>query len=1429
MKRLRFMTGLRHGVVGLIAFPALVYLTPTVLLLMPPVQEWLRSATSSALADKLGTAVEIGALRLEWPARLRVERLAVNDRYDAPLIKADYLSVRFQLLPLIGGRVVVDAIRLSDFALFLDRDTATGTLNAQFVVDAFKGSGDGGLDIELRSLLLRKGRVCFAPMDLECYDLAAKLSATVLGTDTFCVRLESLSFSEGRGFRLEDLHGMVAGNASGLSVQDVELRLPRSSLWLSRAQIDTTELSLVIKESVLCPADIDAFVPAFRHFTDSVRFSATVGGRADSLHLADLHLTIGRDAGCEGNLSVSHILSDSMRFSGVVTRLFVTPQGFPLLVSGLGGSGVQLPSAMVRLGRVSFAGDVTGSSEHIRTIGRFSSAVGALETDLTFGRSHGDVALTVDGDMHLVTQRLKAHSSGKATFRRNGDFDAALSASVDGGLLQFDGSLRRTGQAADVGFSAAVCRFPIDGEAGGDISFDLSAGFSGRNLDDVTGTLRVDDMALLTPTDSFFLSRLSLSASVLPTGRRLVVSSDLLNGELTGDFSFTGLLPHLQGLLEAYLPALLPPPVGGNAVVTARQATVTADNFSFLFTLGDMGHLAKALQLPFVLEAAQLSGFCRGEQFRFELRTPHFRVGQAAMEGGYLLCENPHARALLSARATLLGKDVRNYFSFKASAFDDVVHADLNWANDRTNFSGALLSGNMFFFRDEGLRTEIEIDESRLYVSDTLWRILPASFSVYNGRVDIDHFAVEHNDLHLRLDGTISPDPADVLLLKMHKLELSYIFDILNIPNLRFGGEATGSFLIRDPYGSRIVQTDNFTVDNFSLNDGSLGKLQLYSEWDEAHRGILLLGSIYTDDSTWTDVNGYIFPVKPESGLSLHFNANDLNLSFLRPFLRSAVSGFSGRASGPVHLFGPFSALSLAGNAAVKDVHISFDFLGTEYVFSDSVRMDDEGIFLDDVALHDRDGNTAQADFAFRHRFFQDYTFSGNLFTDRLLVYNCSERLNPMIYGSMYGAGTLYLSGNDRRVDFNINLRSGAHSFAGFNFTNVTPTEGNGLLRFVPSLDEGVAAATERLHAAAVAPPVAVEVSMEKQQTPPIEGDAKQPAGSATAAEQKMEIFVDILLDVTPEATLELVLDPVAGDRLRGHAAGAIHLLYNPRSDLRMFGTANIVEGEYNFSLQQLFRRNFKIRDGSTVAFQGDPMDATLDVRAVYTLSANIGDLDPGLLVEADRTNLPVNCVLVIKGDLQRPALSFDIELPGANAEIERQVRSFINTEDMMARQIIYLIALNKFYTPSYSMSERSGELSAVASATLSSQLSGLLNAISDKVQIGANIHSSYEGMDDTEMEMLLSSQLLDNRLIFNGNFGYRNSYSLGKSVLVGEFDVEYKLSPMGEIRLKAYNHANDMYRYLTQSRTTQGFGILLKKDFSTLPELLRKRKRRQQ
>ena len=153
----------------------------------------------------------------------------------------------------------------------------------------------------------------------------------------------------------------------------------------------------------------------------------------------------------------------------------------------------------------------------------------------------------------------------------------------------------------------------------------------------------------------------------------------------------------------------------------------------------------------------------------------------------------------------------------------------------------------------------------------------------------------------------------------------------------------------------------------------------------------------------------------------------------------------------------------------------------------------------------------------------------------------------------------------------------------------------------------------------------------------------------------------------------------------------------------------------------------------------------------------------------------------------------------------------------MMNRQIIYLLTLNRFYTPDYMASTTKGnELFSVASSTLAGQLGNMLGKLSDSWSIAPNLRSDRGDFSDVEVDVALSSRLLNNRLIFNGNFGYRDK-TLNSNQFIGDFDIEYLLNKKGSWRLKAYNRYNDRNYYLRTAQTTQGVGIVYRHEFDNM------------
>ena len=138
------------------------------------------------------------------------------------------------------------------------------------------------------------------------------------------------------------------------------------------------------------------------------------------------------------------------------------------------------------------------------------------------------------------------------------------------------------------------------------------------------------------------------------------------------------------------------------------------------------------------------------------------------------------------------------------------------------------------------------------------------------------------------------------------------------------------------------------------------------------------------------------------------------------------------------------------------------------------------------------------------------------------------------------------------------------------------------------------------------------------------------------------------------------------------------------------------------------------------------------------------------------------------------------------------------------------------------------GAVNTLLSSTISGQvnqmLSNLLNGNSNW-NFGTGLSTGENGWNDLDVEGILSGKLLNDRLLINGNFGYRDNTLTNQATFIGDFDVRWRLSENGNTYIKAYNQTND--RYFTKATlNTQGIGITYQRDYDTWRDLFRKKAR---
>ena len=201
-----------------------------------------------------------------------------------------------------------------------------------------------------------------------------------------------------------------------------------------------------------------------------------------------------------------------------------------------------------------------------------------------------------------------------------------------------------------------------------------------------------------------------------------------------------------------------------------------------------------------------------------------------------------------------------------------------------------------------------------------------------------------------------------------------------------------------------------------------------------------------------------------------------------------------------------------------------------------------------------------------------------------------------------------------------------------------------------------------------------------------------------------------------------------------------------------------------------------------------------------------------------------------ITGQPNAPRVEFDLDMPTVNADEQQMVRSVINGDQEMNQQVLYLLSIGRFYQQGQNNEQSSQDQTSLAmqsllSGTLSSQLNNVLSSVikNDDWNFGANISTGTEGWNNAEYEGIIAGRMLNNRLLINGQFGYRDNATQATPSFIGDFDIRYLLYPSGNLALKVYNQTNDRY-FTRSSLNTQGIGLIMKKDFNRLGELFRKR-----
>lgn len=1470
---------------GLLIVLVVLYGALAVMLTLPSVQSRVSVTLGEELSRMLHTHVSVGHLTIGYPNRLILDDVELDDLNGSPLLRAARLSARFEWMPLLReGRISVHTAQVFGLQLTMNRTKPEEPLNLQFLMDAFASSDTSKqtpIDLRINSLLVRRCRIrydvesekvtpgVFNPNHLAVDNINATMVLKAFRYDSINVQVKRLDLTEQSGFRLDGLQMHLLGNPQMVNFKEFEMNLPDSRIRFDSIHInlagvegDTTlsrpYLSSIegrMRRSYLTPADLAPFMPKLRHFRDAMYMDASVHGDKEMLQIPLMQV---RSQNNQVSLCLDHALIrlpldslEKMELSANIPYLDVTNEGIPFLWHNLMGDEASCPEVLQNVKHIRFDGKVGGELDNMTTYGHLATDIGEVVADACI-QYLADSTLVCKG--HIVSDSLdmKTLLSGKqklGTVSFNLDFNGKLphcgepDLYLNGSIptlqysgyeyqnINLDGWVKKNSFEGQLAFEDPNVEFMADGHvsvSGGIPVFDVTARvnhfrpynlqltqnregyeyasvirahFQGNTLSNFTGVLSVDSLMAVLPRDTFFMPELTFAAEILDADQKMItVKSDAIQVRIEGDYAYETLPESFEQILEKYLPSLFE---------NRKGRPHDVDNeFFFDIKLTDSNFYPYVLGIPLkIIPSATIKGFISNKQERIDIvgDVPHLTYGDKVFEIGNLRCYNsPEYITANFSIAKQMADRARVTLMVDLRAENDRLNTLFSWGNDSPlTYAGSVETETAFSMMDEKsafLSADVTIKPSEIIINDTVWNVTESVVRLDSGYVDVQGVGVRHGNQYLIVNGRLSENLSDSLEIDLNGVAVDYILDIVQFKAVDFGGWATGKIHLDGALRKNIQARTDLHVENFHFNNGLMGDMDVNAYWDE-ELGVVLDADIREADTVAsTKVVGYVSPQK--KGLDLQIDARNTNLSFLNSFIGGIFADVSGRASGSVHLHGSFKELNLEGEA-IATASLTPRILNTPFhIENDSVILTLDAILFPNVTALDLDGNTVRLNGQLTHRHLKNIAYDFSINPDHACFYNTTDFGEMPFYGKIYGSGNarLYGGGNELNVDGNITSERGT-TFV-FNMSTPDAITNDNFITFVDRTMRPKQIVVDNLR-------LFQHIDNKEEE----EGEP-------------LQVFINANIDATPNADVRVIMDMRSGDHISANGTGSIQVAFtNENTTLR--GKYVIESGEYKMSIQDVIRKDFQLQQGSEVTFTGNGGEAELDLKAVYAVnSASLSDLIPDATF--NQNTVKVNCIINMTGKLDDPVLDFDLELPTVNDEERQLVRSAISTDEQMRMQIIYLLAIGKFYTYDYAALEgrqSSERMSSLLSSTLSGQLNNLLSQAldMDNWNFSSNFSTGQEGWSDLEVEGILSGRLLNNRLLVNGNFGYREN-QMRNSNFVGDFNVQFLLTPSGELALKAYNMTNDRY-FAKQTFNTQGAGFIYKREFDNWRDFFRLKK----
>ena len=900
----------------------------------------------------------------------------------------------------------------------------------------------------------------------------------------------------------------------------------------------------------------------------------------------------------------------------------------------------------------------------------------------------------------------------------------------------------------------------------------------GNSIDDLAGVLHVNDVSYQNSKDSYFFDDFEIISSFDSDRVRTIDinSPDIITGQIVGKYKVS----QVQKMVENAL---------GSLYANYSPNKLEKGQFiNFDLTLHDK---IVEVFVPDVKisENTKLKGKINGDEgkFVFDFTSPNIIAYENTVENVNIEIDNKNP--LYNAYITV--DSIKND-KYKIADFN-LINVTLNdTLFVRSEFKGGPKSQdiydlNLYHTIDEDKQSILGFKKSEIKFKDYVWFINEGEtndnkivFDKYLKNFNFEKLTLSHNEQKIDFFGTMRDSTYKDFKLTFDDVDLNKVTPSLD--SLSFGGKVNGNITYKQDR-NKYEPISNLTIDSLKINQFLLGDLDFKIEGNENFNQFKVNSSLKQDGQEHFFLDGNVNFVGQQSSLDLVAGFDKFNLAPFGSLLGNVLSDIRGNATGRTTIGGSLTEPEMDGRLYLNDAGMRVPYLNVDYAFEKNAIVDltEHQFSLRKIEVTDTKYKTKGViDGTIRHENLGDWELDLHLVSDNILALDTKDSEDAYYYGTAFMKGKASITGS---VDA-LNIKVAGESEKGTSIKIPVNDEedlgNNSFINFM-TVEEFQKSLTEKI-----------------------------------SKENRYEgIELDFNFDIDTDTDIEIILNRETGHAMKGKGYGSMQMNINTLGKFEMYGDFQVQEGEYNFKYGGIIDKKFSVEKGGTIRWDGNPMDAVLDLKATYKTMAN-----PAVLVESSSLNRKVdtNVTILLNGNLSNPQPDFNIDFPTVSSVLKSEIDYKLQDKDTRQTQAFALMATGTFVTEESTGNAAYGSLIEGASSIIN----GLFADQDSNLQLGLDYSQGNRLTDISDRVGVTMNTRINDRISINGKVGVPVG-GVTESVIVGNLEVLIQINEDGSLNAHVFNRENDINYVGEGIGYTQGLGITYNVEFNTFKEMMQK------